>query len=127
MELLLDKKPQGGTILEGFPGFGFVGTISVEFLIEDLKEGIVMGVTGALLLRSDFPISCIFAETHSSLPDSRAAAKIIEVLDSYLNLNVDFKPLLRKAEEFEDKLKELAERTKDATYQKTKKELDYFG
>ena len=36
MELVLDQKPQGVTIIEGFPGFGFVGTISIEFLIEHL-------------------------------------------------------------------------------------------
>ena len=230
MELILNKKPQGVTIIEGFPGFGFVGTISVEFLIEhlhaekigkiksteimpvvavhnsklveplsiyyakkknlvfvhaisniqglewqiaemvfelskklkakkiislegiasaspgepkafyytntktrdkveaeDLEEGIVMGVTGALLLKSNCPMSCIFAETHSSLPDSRAAAKIIEVLDSLLGLKVDYKPLLKKAEEFETKLKGLLERSRDSVNQKTKKELDYFG
>ncbi|MBS3153250.1 proteasome assembly chaperone family protein [Candidatus Woesearchaeota archaeon] len=230
MELVLNKKPQGVTIVEGFPGFGFVGTISVEFLIEHtkaekigriqsndvmpvaavhnsqlveplsiyyskkknlvfvhaisniqglewqiadmiselcktlkakklislegiasatpgeprafyyttgkvkekveaavLKEGIVMGVTGALLLRSKVNMSCIFAETHSSLPDSRAAAKIIEVLDSYLGLKIDYKPLLKKAEEFEAKLKGLVEKSRNATDQKAKKELDYFG
>ncbi len=230
MELVLNKKPQNVTIVEGFPGFGFVGTIAVEFLIEhtgaemigkikskeimpvvavhnselveplsiyyskkknlvfvhaisniqglewqiadmvselckklkakrvislegiastapgeprafyytnnktkdkieaeNLKEGVVMGVTGALLLRSNCPISCIFAETHSSLPDSRAAAKIIEVVDSLLGLDVDYKPLLKKAEEFESKLKELMDKSRDSVNQKTKKELDYFG
>ena len=45
-----------------------------------------MGVSGALLLKAEVPLSCFFAETHSSLPDSRAAAKIIEVLDKYLYL-----------------------------------------
>ena len=230
MELVLDQKPQNVTIIEGFPGFGFVGTISVEFLIEHLdakkigkitcndvmpiaavhnskliepfsiyyskkknlvllhaitnvqglewqlsekvielykklkakkiislegigstsvvepkafyytnrpgkekvqaetlKEGIIMGVSGALLLKAEVPLSCFFAETHSSLPDSRAAAKIIQVLDSYLGLNVDYKPLLKKAAEFEEKLKDLVDKSKVATDQKEKKELDYFG
>lgn len=230
MELVLDQKPQNVTIIEGFPGFGFVGTISVEFLIEHLgakkigkitcsdvmpvaavhnsqliepfsiyyskkknlvllhaitnvqglewqlsekvielykklkakkiislegigstsvtepkvfyytnrdnkekvqaetlKEGIIMGVSGALLLKAEVPLSCFFAETHSSLPDSRAAAKIIEVLDSYLGLNVDYKPLLKKAAEFEEKLKDIVDKSKVASDQKEKKELDYFG
>src|SRR3989344_8778918 len=205
MELVLDQKPQNVTIIEGFPGFGFVGTISVEFLIEHLgakkigkitsndvmpvaavhnsqliepfsiyyskkknlvllhaitnvqglewqlsdkvielykklkakkiislegigstsiiepkvfyytnraakekvqaetlKEGIIMGVSGALLLKAEVPLSCFFAETHSSLPDSKAA-------------------------EFEEKLKNIVDKSKVASDQKEKKELDYFG
>lgn len=93
-----------------------------------LKEGIIMGVTGALLLKKkDIKLSCIFAETHSSLPDSRAAAKVIEVLDKYLGLKVDYKPLIEKAEKFEDKIKGLLEQSKNMTEQKQQKELSYLG
>ncbi len=95
--------------------------------IESLKEGIIVGVTGVLLLRKDINITSIFAETHSNLPDSRAAAKIIEVLDKYLNLKVDFKPLLKKAEEFESKFKNMIERSQSMNVQKDKKKLTYFG
>ena len=66
--------------------------------IARLDEGIIMGVTGALLLKKDLKLSCIFAETHSALPDSRAAAKIIESLDKYLGFNIDPGPLIEKAE-----------------------------
>lgn len=94
-----------------------------------LKEGIVMGVTGALLLNvKDVPLSCIFAETHTNLPDSRAAAKIIEVLDNYLGLKIDYKPLLKKAEEFEKKVKGLIEKSKLSEKLKEQKdELNYLG
>ncbi len=95
--------------------------------IESLREGIIVGVTGALLLRKDVNITCIFAETHSALPDSRAAARIIEVLDKYLNLSVDYKPLLKKAEEFENKLKTIVEKSQSVSAQKEKKKLTYFG
>lgn len=95
--------------------------------IEELKEGIIVGVTGALLLRKDIGVTCIFAETHSALPDSRAAAKIIEVLDKYLNIKVDYKPLMEKAEKFENKIRELMEKTKDVSTAKDKKRLSYFG
>ena len=37
MELILSKKPKGVTIVEGFPGFGLIGTIATEFLIEHLE------------------------------------------------------------------------------------------
>ncbi|MBS3133900.1 proteasome assembly chaperone family protein [Candidatus Woesearchaeota archaeon] len=236
MELKLDKKPKNPIIIEGFPGFGFVGTIATEFLIDHLnakpigkiltheimpiaaihdskiveplglyydsknniilihavtsinglewkisdivhqmvielnakelislegvgipnaqsddvnvfyysnvelnkkrfektnakplKEGIIMGVTGSVLLHTKMPMSCIFVETKSNMPDSRGAAKIIETLDKYLNLNVDYKPLLKKAEEFEAKLKKIMEQSKAATTEKEKKELNYLG
>ena len=55
-----------------------------------LKEGIIMGTTGILLLKSEknLPVTSIFAETHSELPDSKAAARVIEVLDKYLGLKI---------------------------------------
>jgi len=95
--------------------------------ISPLKEGIIMGVTASIILRDNLPSSCIFVETHSQLPDSRAAAKVIETLDKYLNLKIDFKPLLQKAEEFENKLKTLMQQKSMATEEKDKRELNYLG
>src|SRR3989344_4585484 len=37
MEVKLYSSPKGVTIIEGFPGFGLVGTIATEFLIDHLK------------------------------------------------------------------------------------------
>src|SRR3989338_50093 len=37
MEVKLWKKPKNCIIVEGFPGFGLVGTIASEFLIEHLQ------------------------------------------------------------------------------------------
>jgi len=96
--------------------------------IEALKEGIIMGVTGALLLRMDnVPISCIFAETHSNLPDSKAAAKVIEALDKYIGMNIDYKPLLEQAQKFEDKLKTILQKSQEAQEISDKKKLSYLG
>ncbi len=93
-----------------------------------MDEGIIMGVTAAALLKSGkTPLSCVFAETSSNLPDSRAAARIIKVLDSYLGLQVDPKPLLKKAEAFEGKLKGLLKKSGTAQTLKEKKELSYMG
>ena len=94
---------------------------------EPLQEGIIMGVTGALLLKKDVELTCLFAETPSNLPDSRAAAKLIEVLDKYLGLKVDYKPLIEKAQKFESKLKGLMEKAQGATKQSAKKKPSYFG
>jgi len=96
--------------------------------IEALKEGIIIGVTGAVLLRiEDTPISCIFAETHSNLPDSKAAAKVIEALDKYLGMDLDYKPLLEQAQKFEDKLKTILQKSQEAQDMSDKKKLSYFG
>ena len=94
---------------------------------EKLTEGIIMGVTGALILRNDIKVTSFFSETQSSLPDSRAAAKIICLLDEYLNLKVDYKPLIKKAEEFESKLKGILSKTQRAASSAEKKRQTYFG
>lgn len=96
--------------------------------IDPLKEGIIIGVTGAVLLRvENAPVSCVFAETHSKLPDSRAAAKVIEVLDKYLGLDVDYKPLLEQAQKFEDKLKNIMQKSQETQELSEKKKLSYLG
>ncbi|MFH1248733.1 MAG: PAC2 family protein [archaeon] len=74
--------------------------------LKELDEGVIMGVAAALLLKSP-ESTYIFSETHSEMPDSRAAAKIIESLDKYIGLKVDYAPLVDKADAFEKKLKEL--------------------
>ncbi|MBI4149978.1 proteasome assembly chaperone family protein [Candidatus Woesearchaeota archaeon] len=94
--------------------------------IEPLREGIIIGVTGALLLQEDLPISAVFVETHSALPDSKASAQIIEVLDKYLGLKLSPKPLLEQAEKFEQKIKSLVEKSK-MTMDEQKKKLSYVG
>ncbi|MBI2133892.1 proteasome assembly chaperone family protein [Candidatus Woesearchaeota archaeon] len=95
--------------------------------IEPLNEGIIMGVTSALLIKSNMPLSCIFAETHSGLPDSKAAAKLIEALDAYLELDVDFQPLLDMAAKFEQKIKKIVEQSKIASEERDKKVMSYVG
>jgi uncharacterized protein len=96
--------------------------------IAPLKEGIILGVTATVILQGDdIPVSSIFVETHSSLPDSKAAARAIEVLDQYLELKIDYKPLIKQAEKFETKIKGLMEKSTVATEQQKKKTLSYVG
>ena len=235
MEIRLTKKPLKPKILEGFPGFGLIGTITTEFLIEHLKaekigsfyydelpatvaihkeklvdpmgifyakkenlvilhtilnsvgmewklaesisqmakelkateiislegvsspqvtesenvffytndaktrtklskmslnplrESIIVGVSGALMLRSKVPLTCLFAESKTDLPDSKAASNIVKTLDSYLGLKVDYKPLLKQAEEFEEKFKTILKQSKVATSERDKKAMSYLG
>ena len=235
MKLILNKVPKNVTIIEGFPGFGLIGTIATEFLLEHLEtekigivemddipamiavhqnkviepisihynkrynlvlvhainigqnlgwklakviedlatqlkakeiislegvgspnpaqtriffyntsngakteklkavakplmEGIIVGVTGALLAKHiSTPITALFAEAKSNMPDSKAAAEIIKVLDAYTGLEVDYKPLLKQAEEFEKKLKTIMEKGQKAETVNDKKKLSYVG
>ncbi len=235
MKLVLTKKPKNVTIIEGFPGFGLIGTIATEFLMEHLKtekigiiemdevpamiaihqnkviepislhydkdynlvlvhainvgkdlawkladvmgelaktlsakeiislegvgspnpetgrvfyyanhdgklnkkldavakplmEGIIVGVTGALLAKDvGVPITALFAEARSNLPDSKAAAEIIKVLDAYTGLKVDPKPLYKQAEMFEEKLKGILQKSKEAEELHDEKKLSYVG
>ena len=97
--------------------------------LELIQEGAIMGVTAALFLKAGkFPVTCIFAETHVNFPDSEAAAKIVEALDSYKNLKVDFKPLIASAKKFEANLKQYMEKSKDIlTKKQQNSDLNYIG
>jgi len=234
MELILTKKPKNVTIIEGFPGFGLVGTITTEFLTNHLecepigqiivkdvapivaihteklvkpislfynkkynlliihsispgtkaewkigeavsqiikqtqakqiislegvmnqtqpnenvffysnnasvskkleslkllkmKEGIVVGVTAALLTNTSSNFLAFFAETHTDMPDSRAAARMIKALDVYLGLKVDYKPLIKQAELFEAKIKNIVEKGNAAAVVQKEKQISYVG
>ncbi|MFH1506378.1 MAG: PAC2 family protein [archaeon] len=93
---------------------------------EPIKESIIMGVTAAVMTRFK-NIKCIFAGTNSALPDSKAAAEVIKILDKYLNLKVDYKPLLKQASQFEGKLKGLMQQSQSLTREAEKKQLSYLG
>ena len=96
--------------------------------LEPLKEGIIMGQTSALLTKADVtPISCIFAETHSALPDSKAAAELIKALDVVLGLKIDYKPLLQIAADFEQKLKGILVQGEQAKELAEQKQMSYVG
>jgi len=94
--------------------------------IKQLEEGIIVGIT-ALLLREAKESSFIFSESYSELPDSRAAAKVIAVLDKYLGLDVDYKPLLANAEKFECKLKDILTKGEEFSKEKYDQDAGYVG
>jgi len=96
--------------------------------LEELKEGIIIGVTSAVMLKAKhLNNTSIFAQTHSQLPDSKAAAKVIEVLDKYLELDVDYKPLLDTAKEFEGKIKGILKSQTETHKEKDLKAMSYVG
>ncbi len=99
-----------------------------KFKATELKEGIVTGVTAAMLLKTkELNFTGIFAETHSKMPDSKASAKIIEMLDNYLSLGVDYKPLEQAAADFEKQLQGYVDKMKDASKKTEDKAANYVG
>jgi uncharacterized protein len=95
--------------------------------MESLQDGIIMGVTSALLIKLDRPLSSLFVESHTDLPDSKASAKLVSALNRYMDLGVDEAPLLDSAKKFEEKIKGLLEKSREAQDQKEKKMLSYVG
>ncbi len=95
--------------------------------VAPLGEGIIVGVTSSILLKTKIPTAAIFAETAIGLPDSKAAARVIEVLDKMFGLGVDPKPLIKQAEQFEEKLKSLMAQVQTASKDTEKKQVGYIG
>ena len=93
-----------------------------------LMEGIVVGVTGALLAKEcPTQVTALFAEARDNMPDSKAAANIIQALDAYIGLKIDPKPLLKQAQEFEKKLRGLVEKSQSAAELQESKHPSYVG
>lgn len=106
--------------------FGFNNPRFFELGAQEMRESVILGVSAALLLRAK-NVSCLFAQAHSSLPDSKAAADIISFLDKYLGLHVDPAPLVEQAELFEAKLKGMLAQAQVAEEDSEKKNLSYLG
>ncbi len=124
--VVLESKPSQQGTLEVY----YYSTKNKLKWLKEIKEGIVMGTTAATLLKSqELPITCLFAEAHSQLPDSESAAKVIDVLNKYLSMKVDYKPLLETAKKFEESLKQYMSKIKENSQKGTTnvKDTDYFG
>jgi len=80
-----------------------------------LKQGVVGGITGVMMgegRRREVDVMAILAESDGeiggSLPDARAAARIIECLDELLPaVHLDPEPLLAEAQRIEGEIREM--------------------
>lgn len=123
----------GSPLLNEKPKVYYVSTDKKKTRILDkisqtLREGVIVGVTGALLARErEIPLTAFFAETHTNLPDSKAAAELIKVLDQYCGFDIDPGPLLKQAEEFENKFKKIFEESAKSGKLQKEKSLSYVG
>ena len=79
-----------------------------ELGLEPFMNGVINGVSGELLnlgtLR-DFSVLNLLVGSHKELPDARAAAKVIEVIDKLvLGIDIDAEPLYVSAERMESQI-----------------------
>jgi len=80
-----------------------------------LKQGVVGGITGVMMgegRRREIDVMTILAESDGeiggSMPDARAAARIIECLDDLLPaVHLDPEPLLAEAQRIEGEIREM--------------------
>jgi len=145
-ELAENLKAKEIIILEGIPttkkkkdyGLFYFSNKNKEFEkigIKPIQEAVMMGATATLLLRcKKTPVSALLAEGHSNMPDSEAAARLIQALDKYLGMDINTKPLLEAAKKFETMLKGMMEKMKTQQgaqqpppYKTEASDLDYLG
>ncbi|MFW6013925.1 MAG: proteasome assembly chaperone family protein [Candidatus Nanoarchaeia archaeon] len=93
--------------------------------LTQLNEGVMMGVTSALMLKAQRQVTTLFVETHSDYPDSKAAAELIKALDKVLDLNVDPEPLYESAKVFEENFNKIIKQNQ--TTKKKKEQMHYLG
>jgi len=87
-----------------------------KYNITQSKEGMITGVLGVMLYTASLEnqeVLCLLAQAHSSYPDSRAAATLIEKLDIMLpGIKIDPKPLYEEADQIEKQIKQFMEQSK---------------
>lgn len=78
--------------------------------ITPLQNGIITGISGVLLHEAERTrrnVVCLLADANPQIPDARAAARLIELLDGFLpKIKLDPQPLIKEAERLESRLKD---------------------
>lgn len=80
-----------------------------EIDVKPLDTGIIYGVSGVLLNEgrwNNYDVITLLAEAYPKMPDSVAAAKIIEVVDKLTpQIKIEAEPLYEQSKKFEEHLK----------------------
>jgi uncharacterized protein len=91
--------------------------------LQQFANGIITGVSGVLLnLGKKLNVNAIsiLAEANPNYPDARAAAKVIEVIDTLLeDVKIDVKPLYSEAENIERTLRMMQKQAAGAEHKDT--------
>lgn len=92
-----------------------------NYELEKVKNGIVVGISGLLLLggkRHDQNVVCILADADPRFPDSNGAVKLIEIVDDLIPQHkIDPEPLKKQAEELESSIKNAMSQAKKSQQQ----------
>jgi uncharacterized protein (TIGR00162 family) len=102
--------------------------VGVEFH-EDEPEGGIVGTSGLLLglgARRDLGAACLMGRTSGYLVDPKSARAVLEVLESYLGIDVGYTSLEDRADEMENAVAEMQE-TQGGTATAGEDDLRYFG
>jgi len=119
-EGLIVERPEGSEVKEKLL-FAIGSTEHVKETIQAngipiFQEGLISGIPGVLLnegKRRNFDVFCILSETHENLPDARAAARIIEVMNALIpEMGLDPAPLYKEASVLEERMKEYQKMSK---------------
>ena len=76
--------------------------------VKPLQNGIITGISGVLLHQAEAAgqdVICLLSDANPQIPDARAAARLIELLDGFLpKIKLDPQPLVKEAERLEEHL-----------------------
>jgi uncharacterized protein len=90
---------------------------------ETLVTGSISGIAGSLMNESyisKLPALCLLGETQGPTPDPRAAARVIDVINDLMKLNISTQKLVEEADQIETELQKLAEQVQGAEQVETK-------
>mgnify|MGYP000011624499 CR=1 FL=1 len=82
--------------------------------IKKLEEGMMVGPYAAIFMEcynSDVNALLLSAQAFARYPDPGAAASVVTILSKILDVNIDIKPLLERAEELRIRLRDLMRTT----------------
>ena len=96
MKLILEKKPKSPTVIEGFPGFGLVGTITVEFLIKHLNAKLIGRVRSEDMLPMAAVHESKVVEPIGIFYDSKENIILIHALSGIKGLEWDLADIISK-------------------------------
>ena len=87
----------------------------IEKNIPQFKNGIIAGVSGVLLNKgkqTGYDVIAILAEAHPNIPDAGAAASVLSVIASLIDVEINVVPLYDEAERIEKQLQKFHKQAK---------------
>ncbi|WP_440951569.1 proteasome assembly chaperone family protein [Methanococcoides sp. FTZ1] len=114
------------------------GAATTEDMLERIREkveifqmGTISGISGSVMAECfmhDLPAISLLGATRTQNPDPRAAAVVVDVLNSMYGLSIDTQDLIEQAEKIEVEMQKLAEDVRTSEQTTTpRKEFPMYG